>query len=439
VRAVDYNLFAQYAFTQWADTIIAAIRGAGARQTVTVGQDEGGVADRILNQFLASSTIAYTVNHTWWRDDALLWNSVCAKSLGKPNIIGETGPQPTWCTDGTWRWDDPQGMPLLERKYVLGFANANAGVLHWDWTHSDSFGLLRGDGSYKEWASCLRGVAKFAHDAGPYATGALLPDIALVLPQSLQFSTFSGWAVDVQQSAVRALYQYARGSAFAVGENQLAAMPPAKLIIVPAPWVFRQDAWDILMEKVRAGATLLISGRVDADEHWVSNPERIRSWNVGYSPAFMSSREATVAWPGGSTRLSFSRDRTTYAERGVLSDGRTFVDVPVGSGHVLYCALPLELADQLGEIGRIYTYAMQRAGCAAAYTTSCTDPGILICPTRLPEATLYVLTSESADANAVSFHDALSNTELHVTLQPGRGALMLVGKNGRVLASYNIQ
>jgi len=438
IRAFDYNLFAQYAFRRWADTIIAAIRGAGARQQlVTVGQDEGGVTDRLLNHFWGQGRVNYTVNHSWWRDDALLWNSIAAKTVAKPNLIGETGPQPVWSMDGTSRWDDVQGTPLVERKLALGFANANAGVLHWDWTRSDDFGLLRRDGSQKQWMIPMGGIAAFARDASAYATGARMPEIALVLPQSLQLSVFNTWALTAQQNAVRSLYNHARGTAFAIGEYQLSQLPDAKLIIVPAPWVMSQNAWEMLMSRVRAGATLLISGRVDADEHWVPIPERTRAWSVGYSPAALTSREGLVAWPGGSARLSYSGERTTYAERGVLAEGQTFLDIPLGSGHILYFALPLELADQVGEVGRIYRYAMTRAGVSDVYTTTLDDPGILICPTQLKDATLYVLTSESAARSVASFRDSMSKADLQVGLEPGRAALLLVSREGRLVASYN--
>lgn len=442
VRAVDYNLFAQDAFIQWTDTIIQAIRSTGSKQTVTVGQDEGGVADRVLDQFWTNSEVNYTVNHTWWRDDALLWGSVAAKTVHKPNLIEETGPQPVWAMDGTWRWDDQGGVGIEERKLALSFANANAGVLHWDWSRSDDFGIMRRDGSQKVWMDVLRGIATFAHDAQPYATKAKLPEIALVLPQSLQLSPFGKYGLEVQQKAVRALYHYARSTAFAVGEYQLSQMPDAKLIIVPAPWVLNQKAWGLLMGNVRAGATLLISGRVDADEHWVAVPERMQEWlvpsgNVKYAPADLTTREVDVEWPGGIAHLSYSEDKTTYAQRGVLGNGQTFDDISLGKGHIFYFAVPLELSDQLDEIGRTYKYAMKRAGVSSPYETSCEDPGILICPTQLPEATLYVLTSESSDTDTVEFRDKLSGKDLQVRLAAGRAALMLVGKDGRIIASYN--
>jgi hypothetical protein len=438
VRAVDYNLFAQDGFTQWVNTIIQAIRSTGAQQIITVGQDEGGVTDRVLNQFWANSQVGYTVNHSWWRDDALLWSSLAAKTPNKPNIIGETGPQPASSIDGSWLMDDMQGIALLERKLALGFACANAGVLHWNWTCTEFFGVLRRDGSHKRWMDVLRGIAAFASNAQAYATESQLPDIAIVLPQSLQLSVFGGWSIAAQQNAIRTLYQYARGTAFVIGEYQLSQMPDAKLIIVPSPWIMSQDAWNILMTKVKAGATLLISGRIDADEHWTSVPDRVRDLITDYRSAALTTRETIVDWPEGTAHLSYSGDKTTYAERGVLGNDQTFLDLQLGKGRILYFTLPLELADQFSEVGRIYKYAMKCARVSTAYETICEDPGILICPTQLPDATLYVLTSESAGTAPVAFKDKKSGADFSINVAPGRAALLLVGKDGKIIASYNV-
>jgi hypothetical protein len=146
-----------------------------------------------------------------------------------------------------------------------------------------------------------------------------------------------------------------------------------------------------------------------------------------------------VTWPDDSVRLTYSDNKTTYAERGVLQNDKTFLDVPLGTGHILYFALPLELADQLDAVGRIYSFAIKRSGAHTLYETPCKDPGILICPTRLPEATLYVLTSESASTEPIEFRDAQSKTNIQVHLAPGRAALMLIHKDGHIIASYNIR
>jgi hypothetical protein len=209
-----------------------------------------------------------------------------------------------------------------------------------------------------------------------------------------------------------------------------------KLIVVPAPWIMRQESWDALMEKVRAGATLLISGRIDADEHFHPVEGRTRDWAEGYAPAPLTARQTTVEWPGGSARLTYSGDKTTYAERGTLAGG-AFLEKQVGRGRILYFAFPLELADEVESIGRIYRYAMARAGVKEAYETSCQDTGILICPTRLPNATLYALTSEASTPSTCAFRDAASGAQISFTLPPGRTALLAIDAQGKTVARYD--
>ena len=75
----------------WVHSMVSLIRATGSKQLVDVGQDEGGVTDRLLNQFYGGADVSFTTNHTYWQDDALLWDSVAAKRVGVPNITGENG------------------------------------------------------------------------------------------------------------------------------------------------------------------------------------------------------------------------------------------------------------------------------------------------------------------------------------------------------------
>jgi hypothetical protein len=415
--------------------MIRGIREAGSTQAVTIGQDEGGVADRVLNQFYGDLDIAFTVNHTWWRDDALLWDSLAAKRPDKPNLVGETGVQPVWSMDGSWRWDEATALPLMERKMALGFAAANTGSLYWDWARGDTFGLKRRDGSFKPALGIVTGIARFARQAQPFAREAERPEIALVLPQSAQLSAWNSLALEAQQKCIRALYYYARQSAYAVGEYQLSLAGNPKLIIVPAPFALRQDAWETLMSKVRAGATLLLSGRIDEDEHFRSVPSRTADWAPDYRSTPLTTRENVLNLPGGAVRLSYSGEKTTYAERGLLPGG-AYLEARLGQGRILYSALPLELADQLDSIGKVYRYAAGIAGVSPAYKTEIADPGILICPTRLADATLYVVLSESSATEKVAFEDEASHKQIETKLEPGRAALLLITHSGETAASY---
>ncbi len=435
IRAIDYNHFAQDTFAGWAHTMVSTIRSTGSTQLINVGQDEGGVTDRVLNQFYASSGVSFTTNHTYWRDDGLLWDSVAAKSAGIPDIVGETGYQPVWNPDGTWRLDEFTGAALLERKWALGFAAGNSGILTWDWDREVDFGILRSDGSAKMWQGMLSGVAQFAAKAAPYATSLIPPQVAIVLPQSLQLSVFNSMALDAQKASVRALYQYARGEAYAVGEYQTDRLGNPKLIILPSPLALDSTAWEDILTKVRSGSVLLVTGPFDRDAHFHPAGRR-EEIALPYEDAILTIRESVLQWPAGQARLTFGGDRTTFLDRAVLPDNATWAEQTVGKGKILLASYPLELNDNMEAIGSVYRYAMKVAGVTPTYSAAVNDPGMLICPTQFPHATLYVLTSEST-GREVSFRDQKSNKEFSAHLDPGHAALLLVGGDGAILASYN--
>jgi hypothetical protein len=435
VRAVDYNLFAQEMFRRWVRAMVAAIRSTGSHQLVDVGQDEGGVADRVLNQFFADAGVDFTVNHTYWRDDALLWDSVAAKRVGVPNFVGETGYQPVWRPDGEQRYDELTALGLIERKWALGFAAANSGSLQWEWGVGGDFGMKRSDGSNKVWEEVMRAMGNFAVQAAPYATGLKLPEVALVLPQSLQLSVFNSTALEAQQACVRALYHYARASAYAVGEYQIRLLGNPKLILLPSPWALSEPAWQSILAKVREGATLLVTGGFDNDEHFHA-AGRASQLGLELHPGFLARRENLITWPGGRGLLSFSGEKTTFLEQTLLPHGQTVLEKTVGKGRILLVSLPLELNDNLQVVGDVYRYALRRANVAGAYSAEIDDPGMLICPTQFDHATLYVLTSESTSPE-LCFRDARSGKDFAGKLEPGRAALLLVSDKGELLASYN--
>ena len=446
VRAIDYNRFAQDAFGNWVRGMVGTIRATGSTQLVNVGQDEGGVTDRLLNQFYAagelqtgvSTGVAFTTNHTYWQDGALLWDSVAAKRPGMPNITGETGYQPAWNPDGSWRYDELTGTAIEERKWAMGFAAGSSGTLQWDWAREPDFGMERPDGSAKVWQAMMRELGRFATAAAPYATGLTLPEVAVVLPQSLGLSVLKGEALEAQQTAVRVLYYSNRVEAYAVGEYQTDTLGPPKLIVLPSVYGLTGKAWADIEARVRAGAVLLVSGPFSGDAHLhETNRATDRAGELGlpYTLAPLQARETTLRTPFGEFPLRYGGSKTTTLDRAVLPDGESWAERPLGAGTVLFSALPLELNDQLPSVAAVYAFALKRAGVQRTYTTEVTNPGILICPTRLPHATLYVLTSET-ETVPVAFTDGRSGRRFAATLEAGRAALLLVNERGDLLASY---
>jgi hypothetical protein len=435
VRAVDYNLFAQDMFSDWVHSMVSLIRTTGSRQLVDVGQDEGGVTDRVLNQFYGGAGVSFTTNHTYWQDDALLWDSVAAKRPGIPNITGETGYQPAWAPDGAWRYDEFTGLGLTERKWALGFAAGSTGEMQWDWDREVDFGMKRSDGSSKVWENQMRDLGEFARKAAPSATALMLPEVAIVLPQSLQLSAAKAFALEAQQNAVRALYGLARSQAYAVGEYQIDLLGSPKLILLPSPFGLTDTAWQAITERVKAGATLLVTGPFDGDAH-LHATGRQDAIGVPYNTVPLTIRDHAVHFPWGDEELSFTGNKTTVLSQAQTADDGVWVEKTLGKGKVLFSALPLELSNNLELVGKAYRYALKAAGVAPVYTTTLTDPGILIVPTVFPAATLYVLTSES-NRQQVAFEDVRSGHHFAGTLESGSAAILLVGTDGKILAAYN--
>lgn len=435
VRALDYNLFAQDMFSGWVRGRVQLIRNCGSTQLINVGQDEGSVTDRVLNQFYGGAGVSFTTNHTYWQDDALLWDSIAARRPGIPNITGETGYQPVWLPDGTWRYNEFTGLGLILRKWALGFAAGSSGALMWDWDREADFGMKRSDGSSKVWENQMRSLGEFAQAAAPAATSLTEPEVALVLPQSLQLSVENSIALEAQKNAVRALYGYARGEAYAVGEYQLDLLGNPKLILLPSPIGLDPHAWDTLLDHVRAGATLLLTGPFDGDPH-LHPTGRGRAIGIDTTDVALTIREHETKFPWGDEHLTFGGDKTTMLTRAELPQPSDWLEKTVGKGRILYAPLPLELNDNLRAVGDAYRYALKSAGVAPVYTTTLDDPGILIAPTLFPGATLYVVTSESSQP-AVTFTDARSGHTFSGTLQPGSAAILLIGTDGKLTASWN--
>jgi hypothetical protein len=435
VRALDYNLFAQDMFSGWVHGLIEAIRSTGSTQLVNIGQDEGGVSDRLLNQFYATAGVAFTTDHTYWQDDALLWDSVAAKRPGMPNITGETGYQPAWNPDGSWRYDELTGTAIEERKWALGFAAGSSGAMQWDWAREVDFGMERSDGSAKVWENMMRDLGSFAKAAAPYATAQTLPQVAIILPQSLQMSTYKSQALQAQQTAVRVLYQYNHTEAYAVGEYQIDTLGTPRLIVLPSAYGLTPAAWAALEGHVRAGATLLISGPFDEDAH-LHPTDRARALGLDTTLAPLQLRNSTLRSPAGDLPLLYGGMETTILDRAELSDGKDWAEIPLGQGKILFSAYPLELNQDLSSVAKVYAYAIKTAGVQPTYTTPVTNPGILICPTHMPDATLYVLTSETATM-PVSFTDLRSGKTFSGTLDAGHAALLLVSEKGELLTTYH--
>jgi hypothetical protein len=442
LKLYDYFLFAQESFAEWAQGMREAIRATGSQQPITVGQDEGGYTDRLSPAFFGKA-VDFTTNHSWWQNDSLLWDSLVAKRPGLPMLIQETGLQRELTLDQISRRTPENEAALLERKLALAFVQGS-GALEWLWNtnayttsgNEAPIGALRADETEKPEAGVLREFAAFARQIAPSLRNPQLPAVAIVTSQAAQFSVIQDLQIEAQRNAVRALMYDDHQSADLIAENQIAKLGSPRLVILPSPQALSETTWQALLKYVNDGGNLLITGPVDRDEHWQQVP-RAAELKLGAQVEPLTFHSAEMQLGGRAVPLSFDLQKQSWLEVLRFRNGLSLEQVEHGKGRVFWAAYPVELAQEPEAAGALYSYVLGQVGIQPPYELRESAPGVLIYPTMLQDAVLYVLESESAEAAKIELRDRLTGVPLELTLPSERAALALIRKSdGAVIAKY---
>jgi len=437
--AGDFYMFAQSAFAAWATTMRDAIRSTGSTQLITVGQDEGGGQDRPNPAFYVPA-VDFTTQHSWWKDDALLWDSLVAKQPGKPMLVQETGLQNNLALDGQWRLTPDEQAAVLERKLAVAVATG-AGAIEWLWNVNAymtsggelPIGIVRPDGTEKPDAAVMRGIARFAADAAPGLGSPQAAQVAIVSSQTLQYSPLNGLAIAAQTQAVRVLHYDCRVPGYFIAENQLQNLGSPKLVILPAPQALPESTWQRLLDYVKQGGTMLVTGSMERDQNWVAT-QRLKALGVDASLTPITFHEAQMRIGEATASVSFSQQNWLDGLR--FADDATVKQLTLGSGKLIVAAYPVELADDGGAAAALYAYALQQAGAESPFIAKGISPGVLVYPVVFQDSVLYLLASESASAENISVHDKLTGADIKFTLPAQRARLILLDRAGHVRARY---
>ena len=445
-KAADYRRFAQEEFKGWASRIAAAIReSGGARGPITVGQDEGGVVER-PNPLFFGDAVDFTTNHSWWNNDALLWDASMTRLPGRPNLIEETGLMVYERPDGTaWR-DELEARDLLERKLALALGGGAAGFVQWLWNanvympsdNEAGIGFLRADGTARPELAPFTGLARFAARHRDLFSGPIAEDVVLVVPHSEMFSA-RGFAVAATQRALRTM-EYALGTPVrVVAEHALGRdLGAPRLILLPSPRVLRQDSWEALLAAVSHGSRLLVTGPFDRDEY--ERPvERSRALGVGAATRPVAPEEELTI-DGRPVRASFRGGKLEKVEKVVFGEGDPGAVnvVPRGKGAVLWSPLPVELSDDADATAALYAFARERAGIESSYgAAGAPDPSLLVRPVVFEKAVLYALVNEGGRARTAEVRTGSAAAPVSVTVPAGRASLLFVDRSsGAVIGRY---
>lgn len=444
LKDYDYALFTQWVFDNWVKRMRALIRDAGSQQLITVGQDEGGVAGRVSPAFY-SPDIDFTADHTWWDYDAILWASLAPKFPGKPLLIQETGEQRRLTMDDHLRLGPEQEGWQLERKIAIAFAQG-AGALEWVWNvnaymandNEIPIGAVRPDQTEKPEAQVLAGFAAFANKNPQSFTNILPPDVTLVTSQTLLYSVLGGLALDTQKKALRTLAYYDHVPVRMLTENRLGELGSPKLVVLPSPQGLTDAAWTQLMDYVARGGTLLITGPVNRDEHWLP-VDRMTPLGVKAEVGPLVVRGAELTLPN-EARYALGFPATVQQSETLtmrFGDSKSVETITHGKGKILWAADPVEFAEGYEAAAALYQWACGEAGVKLPFQErSPLSPEVLAFPTNLDDAELYSFSNESADSQLIDLLDVRTRAHISFQLDPQRGAALLLNLHGQAMASY---
>jgi hypothetical protein len=443
VKVIDYRLFAEDIFVKWVREMTGVVRTYGnPNQLVTVGQDEGGLADRLNPQFFGES-LDFTSLHNWWLNEHLIWDSVVSKVPGKLNLVEETGVMFYEKMDGSaWRTEE-EVRNLLERKLAISIGAGGAGFLEWLWNanycmpsdNEAAIGLLRPDGTAKPEFQPVADFASFFAANSHFMTGRKNEDVLMVIPHSQMFST-RDYATQATQRCVRAIYYHCNMSLRAVSEYRTDLLTDVpKLIIVPSPRTLSETCWKSMLQLAEQGATIAISGNFDSDEHWLP-VERLNS--LGFQTSSVPvMREEYLTIDGSEYLLEYHEEKIQRVEksvvRGIEKPGVRVIQR--GKGKIIWSPLPIELSDTIDPLVAYYRFAMKESGAKPGFAIDKENPSIGIMQNIYTDAILYAFVSETDRDTEIKFTDALTGAVIAVTIPAQRSVMMFIRRpDGKILA-----
>ena len=443
LRLYDYFFFTQDSFTKWARTMRDAIRATGSQQLVTIGQDEGGIQDRLSPAFWGAA-VDFTTNHSWWQNDYILWDSLAAKQPGEAMLIQETGLQRELNLDEIVRRTPENEAALLERKIASSFIQGS-GAIEWLWnTNSDMtesnetpIGAVRTDYTEKPEASLMRAFAQFAPTLSEHLRGPQLPPIAIITSQAAQYSVVADFQLEAQRRAVRALAYSVHLPAYIIAENQIEKLGSPKLAILPSPQALGETAWSALLKYVDAGGNLLITGPIDRDEHWQTVP-RAAGIGIAAHAEPLVYHNATLRLGTRSIALDFAQAQQNSLDSLRFDDDSTLKEISHGKGRIFWATDPVELSEDLQSTADLYSYVASRLNISPMFTSRTqVPPGILIFATVLEDSILYVLVSDSADNATIQVRDNATGADFAMTLAAEHAAIAVISKRDKkIVARY---
>jgi hypothetical protein len=248
----------------------------------------------------------------------------------------------------------------------------------------------------------------------------------------------SGLQIAAQREAVRALAYALRLMPSVVTENHVANLGSPKLVVLPSPQALTESAWQMLLEYVRQGGNLLVTGPVSRDEH-MQTVDRLSALHLDGKTTPLLSRQAQIRLENAAINLSFDQQKQAALEILRFADAVNLHQTSVGTGSVYWAAYPVELSEDPESTARLYAYVAGKAGLVPAFESHSPLPsGVLAAATEFDDSVLYIFESEFPLNCPVELRDRATGVDLRGTVPALRASLALIDKKTKtVVAKYD--
>ncbi|SDR98930.1 Beta-galactosidase GanA [Paenibacillaceae bacterium GAS479] len=453
---LDYLLFSQDMHNRWAAELRAALQAVQPKQLVTVGQDEGLQAQRPSPLFYEEA-VDYTTVHSWWKNDQLVLDGIFAKTPNKPNVIQETGIMYIETPDGFAKRTEEELHAMLERKYAYSFSTGGAGAIQWIWNinyymhniNESHIGALRADGTEKPEADVSYDFGRFIKEAGHLFEDRKLEEVAVVYPYSNDFSNRSS-AEEITSRMTRSLAHRMNVPFRSLSEYGLDILKDEsyespKLIAVPSAHALSDEALQALLDWAsETGGTLLVTGPLNLDAYW-HRTERAAAL-TGPSVLANVRREEALELDGELLSVGFAGEGIARLSKQALlsEDGRPanaaaqLHQFELGEGRLMWCPLPLEMAESYMPLEAVYDRALETAGVLPEleWEKGGELAGVYGRKLQFRDGAVFIFVSEYALDADVIVKDPVTGMRYSFQLEAERSVLFATDKDGKLVSIY---
>ena len=193
-----------------------------------------------------------------------------------------------------------------------------------------------------------------------------------------------------------------------------------------------------MLDWVNEGTTLLFTGNLDTDEHWLPVS---RSKELGLETSTRPvAPEEFLFIEGIEYQLSYRGEKIQRLEKTIIKSHRRaeVAKIPHGKGQILWAPLPVENSDRMEPLAALYQFALRAADVAPLFSLKPTSTVMLVCPTVFDDAVLYTLVSECDRDTPLTLVHLETKTEIHVNLPAQRSTLIFLNRReGRILSKLS--